>query len=279
MWFLGDVIDRLGQFIEPAAVEPTILFLLTVLNRPGLFDMYELGCDALCIIMEKYPEAMIEREAAVLGALEHAMKSEEPRTMGKVAFALGTFFYKGSRVVQHFLDKPLGILMTMLLDQTVPVKTTYFRDVVWAIAMVVEKMDAIEDVRSAFEQRLCELAGVPVDRNSETDLEGGEHLYEAVAFGFTAVLSTEDDGLDSRVVERIKLFCRNVAVSGIETEMVLGAVYSMIEALADRGGRKVNMTVQNRGIRKLIEIGLAKGAKHKELEDRVRKLDTKLCRL
>jgi hypothetical protein len=58
--------------------------------------------------------------------------------------------------------------------------------------------------------------------------------------------------------------------------MVLGAVYAMIEELAHWGGRKVNMTLQDRGIRKLIEIGLAKGAKHKELEDRVRMLDTKL---
>jgi hypothetical protein len=140
-------------------------------------------------------------------------------------------------------------------------------------------MDAIEDVKSAFGQRLCELAAIPVDRNSETDLEGGAHLYEAVAFGFTAMLKTEDHDLDSRVVERIKMLCRNVAASGIETEMVLGAVYTMIETLADRGGRKVNMTVQDRGIKKLIEIGLAKGAKHKELEDRVRKLDRRLSRL
>jgi hypothetical protein len=39
--------------------------------------------------------------------------------------------------------------------------------------MIVAKMDAIEDVKSPFRQPLCELAGVPVDHNSETDLEGG----------------------------------------------------------------------------------------------------------
>jgi hypothetical protein len=276
MWLLGDIVNRLGQFIEPAAVEPTILFLLTVLNRPDLSDLYELGCDALCCIIEKYPEAMIDREAAVLGGLEHAMKSEEPRTMGKVAFALGIFFFKGGRGVQQFLDEPLRTLMSMLLDQTVPVKTTYFRDVVWAIARIIVTMDTIKDVKSAFAERMCELAGVPVDRDSATDLEGGAYLYEAVAFGFTAVLQTGKDDLDLRVVEKIKLLCRNVAASGIETEMVLGPIYAMIEELADRGKRKVNMAIQDRGIRKLIEIGLAKRAKYKDLGDRVQILDTKL---
>ncbi|OHT12475.1 hypothetical protein TRFO_17619 [Tritrichomonas foetus] len=243
-------------------IENIIQTFVDIINHHD--SLIEDALNVLAIIFSSCRNNFIRYQAPILDCLQRCISIPNPSIIGSTAFTIGLFFKFAKSMGYDYVVQPTQKLFNLLLDPYVDNRRSYYAQVVYSIALIIEGVGKLIPLnyRDEYLNKILTLSGAPFNPNNADEMEEIVLMFGSVSYGLKALITVfnDEEGFmqrfeSQRKRNKIILYLIQIAKLKAYSEETMFNHFGLLLKFINITGSKFNVSLHNAYIKNFVQRG------------------------